>query len=140
MFQYLVGDLEPEAVSPLVLAYIGDAVYELYIRLLLVAHGERKMKDLHQQTVFHVRAEAQASFLKDLEPILTAEEAHVVRRGRNAKSGQGGSKGSGIIAYRLSTGFEALIGYLYLKGKEERLVEILTELDSMALSEEEKMQ
>jgi ribonuclease-3 family protein len=79
--------LEPEAMSPLALAYVGDAVYELYVRLLLVAQGSNKMKDLHRQAISYVKAGTQAAFLKELEPMLTKEELDVVRWGRNAKSG-----------------------------------------------------
>ncbi|NLC77612.1 MAG: ribonuclease III [Clostridia bacterium] len=118
---------EPEAMSPLALAYVGDAVYELYIRVLLVGQGSPKMKDLHRQAVKYVRAGTQAAFLKELEPLLTEEELAVVRWGRNAKSGHT-PKSADVLEYRHSTGFEALIGYLYLKGRQERLFELLGEL------------
>ena len=122
--------LEPEAMSPLALAYVGDAVYELYVRLLLVAQGSNKMKDLHRQAVSYVKAGTQAAFLRELEPMLTQEELDVVRWGRNAKSGHV-PKSADVVEYRHSTGFEALIGYLYLKGSEERLLQILTKLGQL---------
>lgn len=124
------GDFEPEAMSPLALAYIGDAVYELYVRLLLVAHGPNKMKDLHRQAVSYVKAGTQAAFLKELEPMLTEEELKIVRWGRNAKSGHV-PKNAAVVDYRHSTGFEALLGFLYLKGSDKRLLQILEKLGQL---------
>lgn len=122
--------LDPEAMSPLALAYVGDAVYELYVRVLLVAQGSNKMKDLHRQAVSFVKAGTQAAFLKELEPMLTEEELEVVRWGRNAKSGHV-PKSADVLEYRHSTGFETLIGYLYLKGNQERLRQILKKLGQL---------
>lgn len=128
---FLLGNvdlkMEPETMSPLALAYIGDAVYELYVRLILTSQGTGKMKDLHRRAVSFVKAGTQAQFLKELEPWLSKKEADIVRWGRNAKSGHV-PKSAGVLEYRYSTGFEALLGYLYLKGYERRLGEILTEL------------
>lgn len=105
------------------LAYLGDSVYELMVRRHLVAKGVGKVKELHKETVKFVNAKSQAKVLHNLESGLSEEEKAVVRRGRNAKSGTS-PKNTDIIDYRHSTAFEALIGYLYLLGKEERIKEI----------------
>lgn len=105
--------------SPLVLAYIGDAVYELLIRTHIVAAGHRRIKDIHLGTVELVKADNQARFIRQIADELSAEEQDIVRRGRNTHSNP--PKNADMQAYRMSTGFEALLGYLYLKGEEERL-------------------
>lgn len=110
--------------SPLVLAYVGDAVYELYVRLHVISQGAAKVDKLHQQSTSLVNASAQANFVHQLEGMLTDEEKNIVRRGRNAK-GMHVPKNAEVLDYRLSTGFEALIGYLYLAKKEARLQEIM---------------
>ncbi len=113
--------VDPDTLSPLVLAYIGDAVYELYTRLHLVKRMEgSKVHHLHQETVGYVRAATQARLAHRLEGLLTPLEAEVLRRGRNAKSGYQ-PKGAGVTEYRYSTGLESLVGYLYLTGQTERL-------------------
>jgi len=105
--------------SPLILAYIGDAVYELLVRIHIVSAGNRRMKDIHLNTVQMVKAENQARFIREISDELTEEEQDIVRRGRNTRSNP--PKNADMQNYRMSTGFEALIGYLYLKGDEERL-------------------
>ena len=105
--------------TPLVLAYIGDAVYELLIRTHIVAAGHRRIKDIHLGTVELVKADNQARFIRQIADELSAEEQDIVRRGRNTHSNP--PKNADMQAYRMSTGFEALLGYLYLKGEEERL-------------------
>lgn len=105
--------------SPLLLAYIGDAVYELMVRTSLVASGPKRIKDIHLAAVEMVKAGYQANALKWLENELTEVEQAVVRRGRNTHSSL--PKNSDLYEYRLSTGFEALVGYLYLIGNMERL-------------------
>ncbi|MCL0062642.1 Mini-ribonuclease 3 [Peptococcaceae bacterium] len=109
--------------SPLVLAYIGDAVYELVVRRFLVAKGIAKADNLHKKAVEFVRAKAQAKVMLALQEHLKDEELRIVRRGRNAKSRT--PKECKISDYRFSTAFEALIGYLYLKGDVDRLNYIL---------------
>lgn len=108
--------------SSLLLAYIGDAVYELLVRTQIVTAGQRRIKDIHQDAVERVRAEHQASIVRRLYDHLTKQEQDIVRRGRNVKSSP--PKNADLQDYRLSTGFEALIGYLYLKGDQERLLQI----------------
>ena len=121
---------EPSSLPSLVLAYIGDAVYELHIRSMLVARGITKVNDLHKEAVKYVRAEAQARLLHSLEGTLSPEEEGVVRRGRNAKSGKT-PKHTEMIDYRYSTAFKALVGYLHLKGNEDRLGQIFEQLDQV---------
>ena len=105
--------------SPLVLAYIGDAVYELMVRTHVVAAGSRRMREIHLDSVELVKAEHQARVIRVLADDLNEEEKAIVRRGRNARSNP--PKNADMQAYRMSTGFEALLGYLYLKGDQERL-------------------
>lgn len=119
---FVDDDVNPAQLSPLVLAYVGDAVYELFIRTKLAAHPG-KVHDLHRVAVEYVRAGSQAEIIHDWEPILSDSEKEVVRRGRNAKSGT--PRRTDVVDYRYSTGFEALLGYLYLSGQQERLLELL---------------
>jgi len=105
--------------SPLILAYIGDAVYELLVRTRIVSAGNRRIKDIHLDTVQMVKAENQARIIRQITDELTEEEQDIVRRGRNTRSNP--PKNADMQNYRMSTGFEALLGYLYLKGDEERL-------------------
>lgn len=110
--------------SPLVLAYLGDAVYELAIRTLVVNEGNRQVNKMHRETASLVKAGAQAEFLKLIEEALTPEELSVYRRGRNAKSVTM-AKHATMKDYRMATGFEALMGYLYLTGRLGRMAELL---------------
>jgi ribonuclease-3 family protein len=116
--------IKPNLAQPLVLAYIGDAVYDLFIRQYLISLGNLKPHHLHRKASMYVSAKAQASVLKALESILTPEEADIVKRGRNAKSGTI-PKNTDVLVYRQSTGFEALVGYLFLSGRKDRLRELL---------------
>ncbi|MBX5436879.1 MAG: ribonuclease III [Alicyclobacillaceae bacterium] len=109
--------------SPLALAFVGDAVWELYIRNHVLSRGVRRSRDLHQKVVRYVRADTQAELIDHLMDVLTAEEQDVVRRGRNAKPGHS-HRGGDVLTYRHSTGFEALLGYLYGRGQTERLQEL----------------
>ncbi|MCL6591129.1 MAG: ribonuclease III [Firmicutes bacterium] len=121
------GKVNPDEVSPAVWAYIGDAVYELAVRRRLLENGPTKTRNLHQEAIARVRASFQADLLKRLKPFLTEKELEVVKRGRNVKSGRNPA-GTGVITYRFSTAFEALIGYLYLSGDEPRLQELLAQI------------
>jgi ribonuclease-3 family protein len=102
------------------MAYIGDAVFELMVRTYMTAAGKRKIKDIHRDTVELVKAKSQAILVKEIFNELSEEERNIVKRGRNTKSTP--SKNADIGDYRMSTGFEALLGYLYLKGEDERLL------------------
>lgn len=110
--------------SPLVLAFIGDSVYDLYIKTRIVIKGNRPVYFLHRECVKYVKAEPQANILKKIYNKLTEEEKDIVRRGRNAKSATI-PKNADVQDYRLATAFEALLGYLYLTKNIKRLNEIL---------------
>ncbi len=110
---------EPNQYSPLVLAYMGDAVYELYVRKHLVAKANTQVDKLHKAAVQIVKAEAQNEDFRKIENLLTEEEMSVFKRGRNTKSSV--PKHSSVSEYRTATGLEALIGYIYMKGDTERL-------------------
>lgn len=118
--------IDVNQMKSLTLAYLGDAVYELHIRQFLINDGNVKPHQLHERAVKFVSAVAQASIVNYLieANVLTEEEQAVVRRGRNAKS-ISIPKNVTVQAYRYSTGFEALIGYLYLKDRQSRLNEII---------------
>ena len=107
--------------SPLVLAYVGDAVFELYVRCRL-ATAEAKVGRIHSRAIGLVSAKAMAAYYKVLDPLLTDEERGILHRGRNVKSRH--SRSAGVGQYRRSTGFEALVGYLFLSGQEERLEQL----------------
>ncbi|AGK99921.1 Mini-ribonuclease 3 [Desulfoscipio gibsoniae] len=124
MFGDTVVNIDPREVSSLVLAYIGDAVYELAVREYLVNQGITNVNKLHREAVQHVRASTQAKVFLALDGHLNKTEEAVARRGRNAKPGHA-PRGDSIIEYRHSTGFESLVGYLYLKRDWSRLEEIL---------------
>ena len=110
--------------KPLVLAYIGDSVYELYIRERLAGEKHKNVNDLHRRTVRYVKASAQAAILRRMENELTEREQDVVRFGRNAHSGTV-PKNAELSDYRAATGFEALIGYLKESGQDDRLKTLL---------------
>lgn len=109
------------AYSPLTLAYMGDAIYELVIRTVVVERANRSANDLHKKTVRYVKAEAQAAMIQALIPELTPDEEAVYKRGRNAKS-YTAAKNASLGDYRKATGFEALMGFLYLTGQTDRLL------------------
>jgi ribonuclease III family protein len=115
-------DLSPQSLSPIALAYIGDAVYELYVRSHLLWPPQR-IQTYHQAVVAQVRAEQQAQYLAQLTPYLTENEADIVRRGRNASVKRHRRVNADI--YQQATSFETLVGYLYLSD-QARLLELLT--------------
>lgn len=110
--------------SPLVWAYVGDSVYEMFIRVHLVNSSNAKPHKLHMESIQHVKAKAQADTLKKLQTHLTESEKEIVRRGRNVQNHHV-AKNANVVDYAMSTAFEALIGYLYLTNQDERLKEIL---------------
>lgn len=116
---------DPNELNALTLAYMGDAIYEIYIRMHVISKGG-KPNVLHKRTINYVSANAQANIIHLLIPNLNDLEQEIVRRGRNAKS-YTVPKNADMINYRYSTGFEALIGYLYLTNQVERLEEIIKE-------------
>lgn len=112
------------AYSPLTLAYIGDGIYELVIRSVVVERANRSANDLHKKTTRYVKAPAQSAMIEALLPELTEEEEAVYRRGRNAKS-YTTAKNASVADYRRATGFEALMGYLYLTGQIDRMLQLI---------------
>ena len=112
--------------SPLTLAYIGDAIYDLVIRTIVVERANKSANNLHKTTVTYVNARVQAKMIDALESELTEEEIAIYRRGRNAKS-YTAAKNASIIEYRKATGLEALCGYLYLNGQQERMLDLIHE-------------
>ena len=123
--------------SPLVLAYIGDGIYDLVIRTILVKKANCPVNRLHKKASSLVKASAQSGMMEILEPLLTEEEKSVYRRGRNAHSATM-AKHATMADYRRATGFEALMGYLYLKGETERLVSLVREGLGDTWAEEKK--
>lgn len=110
--------------SPLTLAYIGDSIYDLVIKTLVVSRGNRPVNQLHKMTSSLVQASAQSRMMRTLQGLLTEEEHGVYKRGRNAKS-VSPAKNQSVTDYRRATGFEALMGYLYLTDQFTRLMELV---------------
>lgn len=127
---------DPKAYSPLALAYMGDALYDLIIRTVVVERANRPVRDLHRITVQYVSAEAQAEIASALLDRLTEEEKAVYRRGRNAKP-HTKAKNASMEDYLKATGFEAVLGYLYLTDNIERALELVR--DGLAAAGPEKM-
>lgn len=113
-----------ELMSPLIWAYVGDSVYENYIRTYLINTTNLKPNKLHIESIKYVKAKAQAEILKKIEEILTQEEKDIVRRARNVQNHHI-AKNAEVADYAQSTAFEGLIGFLYLTCQNERLKEIL---------------
>lgn len=116
--------LDVKMLSPLVWAYVGDSVYELFIRTHLVNFSNAKPHKLHLETIKFVKAESQAKILDKIWELLTQEEQEIFKRGRNTENHHLPKNGN-VADYSHATGFEALIGYLYLSKQDERLAEIL---------------
>lgn len=110
--------------SPLTLAYIGDGIYDLVIRTIVVEQANRPANELHQITTGYVKAGVQAQMIVALKDELTEDEAEVFRRGRNAKP-HTMAKNASRADYHKATGFEAVMGYLYLTGQNERMLELV---------------
>lgn len=115
---------DAKLLSPLVWAYVGDSVYELFVRTKLTNNSNAKPHKLHIESIKYVKAKAQADILKRIQDNLTDDEKDIVRRGRNTENHHV-AKNANVADYSQSTGFEALIGYLYLTKQDERLEEIL---------------
>ena len=127
----------PGQLSPLTLAYIGDTVYDLYVRTLLVETTDATAHGLHLQAAGRVCAAAQAAAFRRVAPLLTEEEQQVFKRGRNAHMGSV-PKHASIADYRAATGLEALLGYLYLSGRDARLTELMAQILSPGDAPEKK--
>ena len=119
-----IKDKDIRSFSPLTLAYIGDAVYEIVIRTIIVEKGNAPVNKLHHKASSLVKAVAQKAAMEKILPLLTEEEEAVYKRGRNAKS-YTSAKNASVIDYRIATGFEALMGFLYLMGRNERILELV---------------
>jgi len=119
-----IKEINPANYSPLVLAYLGDAVYEVIIRLMIVSKGNMQVNKMHNESKKYVNAKAQAKVFYNIKPLLTDEEASAFRRGRNAKSNTV-PKNANVSDYRTATGFEALIGYLTMKKSYLRIMELI---------------
>lgn len=122
--QFHLQNSDLRTYSPLVLAYIGDGVYDLVIRTILVRRGNCPVNKLHKKASSLVKAGAQSAMMERLEPVLTEEELSIYKRGRNAHSPTM-AKHATVSDYRRATGFEALIGYLYLKEDFSRITELV---------------
>lgn len=139
MFDKLIikDERDINQISPLTWAYVGDCVFELYIRTNLVNTTNLKPHDLHIRAISFVKARSQAKMLENITEFLTDEEKDIVRRGRNAENHHL-PKNANIQEYMYSTAFEALIGYLYLSKKTKRVEEII-EMAIKSIDFSEKM-
>lgn len=117
-------DCDAKDLSPLTLAFVGDGVYDLIVREELVCSANRPVGELNKLKVEKVRCQSQAQLIKAIEPFLTEEETDVYKRGRNAHTSHT-PKNASIADYHSATGFEALLGYLYLSDRIERIRELL---------------
>lgn len=122
--------MDINTINIITLAYLGDAIYEVYIREELIKQGIAKVEDLTKEATKYVSAKGQATILKTLidNNYFTEEELDIIKRGRNYKRSSH-PKHTDIVTYKHSTGFEALIGYLYLSGDHERLAETLNQIE-----------
>lgn len=128
-------NINPKEYNPLALAYIGDTVYDLFIRTKVLAKGNRHVTVMHRESVQFVKAHSQAVSAYALEAELTEEELRVLKWGRNAKSNTT-PKNADVTEYRMATGFETLVGYLYLSGENERLTYLLEKAYAAVLNSE----
>lgn len=123
---YGLETMVPNEVAPIILAYIGDAIYEVVVRTIEISKGNRQVNKINKDSIKLVNAKAQATMIEILEDKLTEEEMSIYKRGRNAKSNTS-AKNASIRDYRKATGFEALMGYLYLSHQEDRMLELIKE-------------
>lgn len=121
---FALPDVDIKTYSPLTLAYIGDGIYELIIRTVLVGQGNRQAEMLHKKASRYVKASAQAEMILALRDELTEEETQVFKRGRNARTSTM-ARHATVHDYRHATGFEALMGYLYLTGQTARMIDLV---------------
>ena len=122
-----------QEMNALTLAYLGDAVYELWVRTHLLEIGHEKVNELHKQAISYVRASTQALLLHALLPDLDDVEQQIVLRGRNAKGGH--PKNVDVVTYRHATAFESLVGYWHLNGQIERMHWAFNKVDSIIQEE-----
>ncbi len=117
-------DIDTVNYSPQTFAYIGDAVYEVVIRTMIVDEANRSANDLHKMSSEYVKASTQAKLAEILQDVFDEEELAIFKRGRNTKINSK-AKNASFHDYKKATGFEAVIGYLYLEGKTERMLELI---------------
>lgn len=122
--KFACGETDIKTYSPLALAYIGDGIYDLIIRTVVVGRGNLPAEKLHKKVIQYVNAGTQAAMIEAVLEDLNEEEEAVYRRGRNAKS-YTKAKNATVGDYRKATGFEALMGYLYLQNKMGRAIELI---------------
>lgn len=133
VFRVVNKELDGEDIamlSPLQLAYVGDAVYELLVRTYILDKGSN-VNQLHKKATKYVKANAQSEIVHYIEEYLTDSEKNIVKRGRNTKTNTS-PKNANLIDYKYATGFEALIGYLYLTRQDERISELFTKIREFA--------
>lgn len=117
--------MDARQLNPLVLAFVGDAIYEVFVRTYLVdANRDMSVHKLHKKAIGFVKANAQSNLMMQILGDLNEDEEYIYKRGRNAKSGTV-PKNADVVEYRTATGFESLLGYLYMTEQNERLNEIL---------------
>ena len=121
---FQMKEVDVNSYSPLTLAYIGDSIYDLIIKSLVINQGNRQVNKLHKETSMYVQASTQSLMMRAMQEELTEEEHAVYNRGRNAKS-VSPAKNQSITDYRRATGFEALLGYLYLKKEWKRMLDLV---------------
>ena len=121
---FQMKEVDIKEYSPLTLAYIGDSIYDLIIKSLVINEGNKQVQKLHRETSSMVQASAQSKIMRTIQEHLTEEEHAVFKRGRNAKS-VSPAKNQSITDYRRATGFEALMGYLYLKKEWKRMLDLV---------------
>ena len=132
---FAMQEVDIREYSPLTLAYIGDSIYDLIIKSLVINRGNKQVQKLHKETSSLVQASAQSMMMRAMQEELTDEERAVYKRGSNAKS-VSPAKNQSITDYRRATGFEALIGYLYLKEDWKRMLDLVKiGLDSLEKEE-----
>lgn len=120
-----INNINPNQYSPIVLAYVGDTVYEVFVRTKVVREHNVQVSKLQKMSIKYVKASAQAEIYKRIEKDLTEEERKIAKRGMNAKVNTV-PKNADILEYKTATGFESLIGYLYLSGNINRVCEIIS--------------
>ena len=121
---FQMKEVDIKEYSPLTLAYIGDSIYDLIIKSLVINEGNKQVQKLHRETSSMVQASAQSKMMRTIQEHLTEEEHAVFKRGRNAKS-VSPAKNQSITDYRRATGFESLMGYLYLKKEWKRMLDLV---------------
>ena len=131
--QFELKNVDIRTYSPLTLAYIGDGIYDLFIRTIIVGEGNCQANKLHKKVSSLVKASKQSKMIKKLKEHLTEEERQVYKRGRNAKSNSV-AKNASVSDYRRATGFEAVMGYLYLTNQSKRIVDLI----KLGLAQEDK--